>query len=143
MRFARPAAAFALLSLLTAACSDGSSPTTTPERPRFIIGGSPTGDAAFTNVGALLLDRQNGRGPRLLCTGSLIAPTVFLTAAHCLAFVTSLPGNPKLFVSFEADVVPAPTGTVRFAAVVARQQAVGVHRSPAPAPWARSGGWRV
>jgi hypothetical protein len=45
---------------------------------RAIIGGSPSPAGAFEATGALL---SNGG---VLCTGSLIAPDVVLTAAHCL-----------------------------------------------------------
>jgi len=107
MRFARPAARFALLSLFAAACREAppSNSLTAPlERPRFIINGDPTGDASFTNVGALLFDfDENGiiMGDDALCSGSLIAPAVFLTAAHCVEF---FPADAQLYVSFNADL---------------------------------------
>jgi hypothetical protein len=51
-----------------------------------IIGGAPTGSGSYRSVGALLYDfDQNGiiNANDLLCTASLIAPTVVLTAGHC------------------------------------------------------------
>src|SRR3989442_994207 len=98
--------ALALLVLVvgTVTCRDAPSPTAPPDRPSFIINGQPTGDNTFSNVGALLFDfDQNGviTGDDALCSGSLIAPTVFLTAAHCVSF---FPANAQLYVSFSADL---------------------------------------
>lgn len=44
-----------------------------------------------------------------LCSGSLIAPTIFLTAAHCVAWG---PGAHNLFVSFDADLRVQPSTAV-------------------------------
>jgi secreted trypsin-like serine protease len=49
--------------------------------------GTADGDR-HPNVGALLADYDpDSPGPDLLCTGTLIAQRVFLTAAHCTAFL--------------------------------------------------------
>lgn len=94
--------------LLVGACT--TDPTTSPVNasdPSFITGGAPTGPA-FGHVGALLWDADaNGafNATELLCSGTLIAPTVFLTAAHC---VTGLGDAPVLGVSFSANLVLAP-----------------------------------
>ncbi|MGI5290374.1 S1 family peptidase [Nonomuraea polychroma] len=47
-----------------------------------ITNGSPDGDA-HPEVGALVGDKANPDGTWSYCTGTLISPTVFLTAAHC------------------------------------------------------------
>jgi hypothetical protein len=50
------------------------------------------------NVGLLLADF--GDGPEPLCSGTLIAPRVFLTASHCVAFLPSL-GIDEVAVTFD------------------------------------------
>ena len=69
-----------------------------------IIGGAPTGSGNYRSVGALLYDfDQNGiiNVNDQLCTASLIAPTVVLTAGHCLSF---LPAGATIYVTFAADL---------------------------------------
>ena len=58
------------------------------------------------NVGGLFADWDpTVPGPDFLCTGTLISPTVFLTASHCTAFLTSVGVAPdEVFVSFDSDV---------------------------------------
>lgn len=52
--------------------------------------GQPDGNL-HPNVGALLADYdEESPGLDILCSGTLIAPTVFLTASHCTAFFESL-----------------------------------------------------
>ena len=114
---ARPIAV-ALLSMLSAlliACADRDlsapeTPTATT-RPNFITDGVPTG-MSFGNVGALLFDfSENGtiEGDEVDCSGSLIAPTVFLTAAHCVSF---FPPDAQLYVSFDAALLPGPPNVI-------------------------------
>jgi secreted trypsin-like serine protease len=51
--------------------------------------GHPDG-TLHPEVGALLADYDpDSPGPDLLCSGTLIAPTVFLTASHCTAYLES------------------------------------------------------
>ena len=47
-----------------------------------ITNGQPDGDR-HPNVGGLVNDTQYSDGTWLYCSGTLISPTVFLTAAHC------------------------------------------------------------
>jgi hypothetical protein len=104
------------LALLAAGCADqapplepdASEPRAAPDRPNFINNGVPTGND-FASVGALLYDfNQDGviDGDDLACSGSLIAPTVFLTAAHC---VILFPAGTPLYVSFSPDLYDAAT----------------------------------
>jgi hypothetical protein len=109
MRLTERLALTAALCTLAAACTDT---TTAPARAaadgaRHIVNGTYTG-SAFGNVGALLVDfNGNGKvdGDDEDCTGSLISPTVFLTAAHCVEFLA--PGT-QLYVSFEPKLYPTP-----------------------------------
>src|SRR4029453_12239929 len=47
-----------------------------------ITNGSPDG-TGHPEVGALIADKPYPDGTWSYCTGTLISPTVFLTAAHC------------------------------------------------------------
>jgi endonuclease G len=48
-----------------------------------VIGGKASAPGEFPGVGALMYS-FNGSGPQAGCTGTLIAPDLVLTAAHCL-----------------------------------------------------------
>ncbi|GAA4195400.1 hypothetical protein GCM10022252_41130 [Streptosporangium oxazolinicum] len=63
---------------------------------RAITNGSPD-LTVHPQVGAVLGDKPNGDGTWSYCTGTLISPTVFLTAAHC-----SEPGQKTARVSFSS-----------------------------------------
>ena len=70
-----------LLVLMTLALTVGAA--------RAITFGQPDG-TRHPNVGALLADYDpDSPGPDIVCSGTLIAPRVFLTAAHCTAFLES------------------------------------------------------
>jgi secreted trypsin-like serine protease len=51
-------------------------------------------------VGAMIRLRPSDGAFRLTCSGSLISPTVFLTASHCTAFVEST-GQKDIWVTFD------------------------------------------
>jgi len=65
---------------------------------------SQTGDAqpdgnAHPNVGALLVKRGDG-SLTITCSGTLVAPRVFLTAGHCSDYLLSL-GQTDAYVTFD------------------------------------------
>jgi Trypsin len=75
--------------------------------------GEPDGNG-HPNVGALLSDF--GGGPVPVCSGSLIAPDVFLTAAHCIVvtnqFAEEEGVEPNFLVSFDSVLGEWPEGQV-------------------------------
>jgi hypothetical protein len=94
------------LLVLAAACSDPA-PTAVTDRPSFIVNGEPTGQL-YGSVGALVFDWWEPlgvvNGDDQWCTGSLISPTVFVTAAHCVVGPDTLPGT-QFYVSFAPDLL--------------------------------------
>src|SRR5262249_25307705 len=93
-------ACLSLISVTTVVSNELSAPAASRAQPQFITNGVPTG-SNFGAVGAIFFDFGNNGSLNPVCTGSLIAPTVFLTAAHCLAF---LPPTAQLFVTFAPSV---------------------------------------
>ena len=72
--------------------------------------GQPDGNL-HPNVGALLADYdEDSPGPDILCSGTLIDPTVFLTAAHCTAFLES-EGITNVWVTFAPTYDEQSTST--------------------------------
>jgi hypothetical protein len=66
-----------------------------------------TGDAtadgdAHPNVGAFLLPRLADGSLRIICTGTLVTPRVFLTASHCTDFALSQ-GFTRTWVTFDPN----------------------------------------
>jgi len=77
-----------------------------PARPALaIIGGEFDGNA-HPYVGALDLRPIFGPGDPIPCTGTLISPTVFLTAGHCTAFFDQA-GLTEARVTFDPDMLSA------------------------------------
>jgi hypothetical protein len=75
--------------------------------------GEPDG-GLHPNVGVVVIDRSAGSpGPDITCSGTLIAPRVFLTVAHCIDVLESV-GKPY-WVSFASaydEDAAAPTGLI-------------------------------
>jgi hypothetical protein len=76
-----------------------------PTRVRAIVYGFVDTNNVFTNTGAFIVKAPDGRiFP--LCTGSLIAPSVFLTASHCTAYYEYqfVPLGYTAYVSFDNPI---------------------------------------
>jgi secreted trypsin-like serine protease len=73
-----------------------------------ITGGTVDGNA-HPEVGAMLADFGNGQ-LNVLCTGTLISPRVFLSAAHCTDYLASL-GITDVYVTFDPSWNPTSPGT--------------------------------
>ncbi len=56
-------------------------------------------------VGAMIRLRPSDSTFRLTCSGSLISPTIFLTASHCTSFVEST-GQTDIWVTFDSSFDP-------------------------------------
>jgi secreted trypsin-like serine protease len=83
-----------LLTVLAAAClAAGGVGAAGPASA--ITNGSPDGNG-HPNVGALVADSVYSDGTSTYCSGTLISPTVFLTAAHCD------PGTSRTRVTFSS-----------------------------------------
>jgi secreted trypsin-like serine protease len=63
-----------------------------------VTGGSPDG-SGHPNVGGLVADQAYSDGTWIYCSGTLISPTVFLTAAHCVE-------GPRVTVTFSGAYLP-------------------------------------
>jgi secreted trypsin-like serine protease len=98
--------ALCLFATALTACTDtpSTAPRAVPPDAHPIVNGTPTGDL-YASVGALLFDfdRNGLSGDDEWCSGSLIAPTVFLTAAHCVVSSFTPPGT-QFYVSFAPDL---------------------------------------
>jgi secreted trypsin-like serine protease len=63
------------------------------------------------NVGAILVPARSGVGYAEVCSGTLVSPTLFMTASHCTAFLDS-DRRPE-FVTFDETMVEDnPTGLI-------------------------------
>lgn len=78
-------------SSLLCACGPVSGPAAIQEARDAIIGGVPASAGDFPNTGALVVQGE------VWCTGTLIAPAVVLTAAHCIQAYELPGGQPPSF----------------------------------------------
>jgi V8-like Glu-specific endopeptidase len=105
MQYAKPLIALAVVAA-TSACADTASVTApathVPDRPSLISAGRPTG-SAYGGVGILIIDEGGDGSLDAFCSGSLIAPTVFLTAGHCI-----LGPDTDYYISFAPEVGSLP-----------------------------------
>src|SRR2546428_4738169 len=83
-------AVLGLASLLSRCAPDrATAPASGPigsSGPTYIVFGSSDQANTYSNVGAFLVKRSRDHEIFQFCSGTLIAPTVFVTAAHCTAF---------------------------------------------------------
>ncbi len=83
-----------------------------------IVFGEPDGNR-HSNVGALVADwNPDSPGPDQFCTGTLVSPTLFLTAAHCL---DGWPEGTEFWVTFSPtydEDAAAPSGLVAVSSFV-------------------------
>jgi hypothetical protein len=103
----RFAPALALGAILVAACADAPTPPADVASPSFLVNAVWDGNG-HPAVGAMLYDWSGDGidGTDLVCSGALIAPTVFLTAGHCV--VPFRPGA-EFWVTFDSDLLDNPT----------------------------------
>lgn len=73
-------------------------------------GGFPD-NGRHPNVGAILVPARSGIGYAEVCSGTLVSPTLFLTASHCTAFLESDP-RPEYVTFDESEVENNPTGLI-------------------------------
>jgi secreted trypsin-like serine protease len=104
MQRVRSLAVIGSFLVFAGACSDQPSSIAAPRTASFIVNGQPTGNL-YPAVGALLFDFASDgiTGDDEWCTGSLITPTIFLTAAHCIVTPYTPPGS-QFYVSFSPDL---------------------------------------
>jgi hypothetical protein len=74
---------------LLGGCTASDPAGTTAPVPTFITYGFPDQANSYGKVGAFIVQRSSDGQIFPICSGTLIAPTVFLTAAHCTGFYES------------------------------------------------------
>ena len=85
----------AIIALLTAACL-----LACAAPAQAITFGQLDTTNRFPNVGAAVYDDPDSGEKQILCTGTLISPTVFLTAGHCTDYLESI-GETDVWVTFD------------------------------------------
>ena len=106
------------LGVAALACAAAAVVATTANAITF---GEPDG-TRHPNVGALVADwNPDSPGPDQFCTGTLVSPTLFLTAAHCMV---DWPEGTQFWVSFSPvydEAAAAPSGLVPVASFVSHE----------------------
>jgi secreted trypsin-like serine protease len=102
--------------------------------PAAAITNGARDEGGHPNVGALVSPRQYSDGTWLYCSGTLVAPTVFLTAAHCaedngpavVTFDTAYVAGGRAYSgTFHVDpLYPGPQSDTHDIAVVVLDEAV-------------------
>jgi V8-like Glu-specific endopeptidase len=104
-----------------------------PAAPASAITNGSADGGAHPNVGGLVSPTQYSDGTWIYCSGTLISPTVFLTAAHCaegdrvgVTFDPAYQAGDKVYYgTFHADpAYPGPTSDAHDIAVVVLDKAV-------------------
>jgi secreted trypsin-like serine protease len=122
-----------------------------PAAPASAITNGTADGGAHPSVGGLVSPTQYSDGTWIYCSGTLVSPTVFLTAAHCgegesdRVGVTFDPdyaaGDPIYYGTFHADpLYPGPTSDAHDIAVVVLDKPVkGITPARLPAADSLSG----
>jgi V8-like Glu-specific endopeptidase len=95
-----------------------------------IVYGQPDGNR-HPNVGTLVAEIEGEK--QSICSGTLIAPRVFLTASHCTDFVQQALGTSGVWVSFDPVFSETSTlipGTAHTNPAYNRFQGPGGHADP-------------
>ena len=77
-----------------------------PSRSRAITYGFVDANNTYSNVGAFIVKSSSTGNIFPICSGTLIAPNVFLTASHCTAFFTNelAPLGYTAYASFDSSI---------------------------------------
>ena len=109
MSLQRISMALLALAPVLASCNVDRSAEPADIPPQFITFGSIDTNNTYSNTGAFIV-RSNATGLIYpICSGTLIAPTVFLTASHCTIFYqVDLAADYTAFVSFDNPIPFGP-----------------------------------
>ena len=78
----------------------------------FAITNGQRDEDAHPNVGAMMFeDPSAGNTLQLVCSGTLVAPQVFLTASHCTDFLLNDLHTTDVWVTFNTNSAKVPTST--------------------------------